>query len=265
MLNKWRWVAGGTAAVGLMAGVFALRAQDSQAVDPQLAVLDPNCVFFGPNHDKLAGVAAPTAGALTAQVASFLPAAAPASNAMPAPPGGSRTDNDQHPAGTIDKYIFQGLSAAGVAPAPATTDYEFVRRIYLDLTGRIPSPAQVTQFVNDTTSDKRAKLIDSLIGSPSWLDKWTMWFGDLYQNNSSNTQINRYVPGVMAFNSYVRASLSANKPYNQMAREIISAAGANSYEQGELNFEVGSFVSSGPIQDTFDQQATDTFEAFLGI
>ena len=50
-----------------------------------------------------------------------------------------------------------------------------------------------------------------------------------------------------------------------MAREIISAAGPDSYTQGELNFEVGGFVSSGPIQDTFDQQATDTFEAFLGI
>ena len=50
-----------------------------------------------------------------------------------------------------------------------------------------------------------------------------------------------------------------------MAREIIAAAYLNSYEQGELNFVAGSFVSSGPIQDTFDQQATDTFEAFLGI
>ena len=266
MLKKWRWVTVGTASAGLMAGLFALRAQDSQPVDPQLTVADPNCVFFGPNHDKLAGVATPIAGALTAQVAPFLPAAAaPASNAMPAPPGGSRTDNDQHPAGTIDKYIFQALSAANVAPAPPTTDYEFVRRIYLDLTGRIPTPAQTLQFVNDTTTDKRSKLVDSLIGSPSWLDKWTMWFGDLYQNNSSNTQINRYLPGVIAFNSYLRASLTANKPYNQMAREIITAAGPNSYEQGELNFEVGSFVSSGPIQDTFDQQSTDTFEAFLGI
>ncbi len=263
MLNKWRWVTAGTSAAGLMAGLFALRAQDTQAAEPSVA--DPNCVFFGPNHDKLAGVATPTAGAVTAQVAPFLPAAAAAPASMPTAPGGSRTDNDQHPAGTIDKYIFQALSAAGVAPAPATTDYEFVRRIYLDLTGRIPTPAQTLQFVNDTTTDKRAKLVDSLIGSPSWLDKWTMWFGDLYQNNSSNTQINRYLPGVIAFNSYVRASLTANKPYNQMASELISAAGPNSYDQGTLNFEVGSFVSSGPIQDTFDQQATDTFEAFLGI
>ena len=269
MSIKWRLWAGGTAAIGLMAGLFALRAQDTVPPDPQLPVSDPNCVFFGPNHDQLAGLTTPNAGVLTVQVANLLPMAAAqagsSSNAMPAPPGGSRTDNQQHPAGTIDKYIFQALSDAGVAPAPPTTDYEFVRRIYLDLTGRIPTPAQVTQFVNDATTDKRAKLVDSLIGSPAWLDKWTIWFGDLYQNNSINTQINRYVPGVMAFNTYVRNSLSQNKPYSQMARELIAAAGTDSYTQGELNFEVGSFVASGPIQDTYDQQATDTYQAFLGI
>jgi hypothetical protein len=268
MATKWRLWAGGTAAIGVMTGWFALRAQDPVPTDPQLTVSDPNCVFFGPKHDQLAGITKPTAGGLTIQVANLLPQAAQAgavSNAMPAPPGGTRTDNEQHPTGTVDKYIFQALSTAGVAPAPPTTDYEFVRRIYLDLTGRIPTPAQVTQFVNDTTTDKRSKLVDSLIGSPEWLDKWTIWFGDLYQNNSSNTQINRYLPGVMAFNTYVRNSLTQNKPYDQMARELIAASGTDSFTQGELNFEVGSFVTSGPIQDTFDQQATDTFQAFLGI
>src|ERR1700731_213061 len=123
MSIKWRLWAGGTAAIGLMAGLFALRAQDTVPPDPQLPVSDPNCVFFGPNHDQLAGLTTPNAGVLTVQVASLLPsvaaaAAGPSSNVMPAPPGGSRTDNQQHPAGTIDKYIFQALSDAGVAPAP---------------------------------------------------------------------------------------------------------------------------------------------------
>ncbi len=184
---------------------------------------------------------------------------------MPSAPGGSRTSSAQHPDGTIDKYIFQALSDAGVTPAPATTDYEFVRRIYLDLTGRIPTAAQVTQFVNDSSSDKRAKLIDTLIGSPTWIDKWTMWFGDLYKNNSRNTQVPRYLPGVIGFNAYVRAALSSNKPYDQIARDLISAAGTNSYTQGQLNFQIGSEITNGPIQDTMDQKAADTFETFMGI
>ena len=120
-MAKWRLWAGATAVIGLTAGLFALRAQDAVPAELQLPVSDANCTFFGPNHDKLAGIATPAAGALTIQVANLLPSAAsgPAANAMPAPPGGSRTDNDQHPAGTIDKYIFQALSAAGVASGSA--------------------------------------------------------------------------------------------------------------------------------------------------
>jgi Protein of unknown function (DUF1549)/Protein of unknown function (DUF1553) len=256
MASNRRFLAGGFVMLVLAAGFFGLRAQDDTA---QLPVTDPNCSYFTPKPSKTAGVAA-----MTIQVAAALPADAQGS-AMPSAPGGSRTDSAQHPSGTIDKYIFDALSAANVAPAPPTTDYEFVRRIYLDLTGRIPTPDQVTNFVNDSSSDKRAKLIDSLIGSATWLDKWTVWFGDLYHNNSRNTQIPRYVPGVVAFNAYVHDSLAANKPYDQMARELISAKGADSYTQGELNFQVGSEIVNGPIQDTMDQKAADTFETFLGI
>src|SRR5262249_29936138 len=159
--------------------------------------------------DKLAGLMNSQAGALTAQVGAQLSSSSQtgqdsASNTLPTAPGGSRTDSSQHPDGTIDKYIFQALNDAGVTAAPPTTDYEFVRRIYADPTGRIPTADQVTQFVNDSSQDKRSKLIDTLIGSPNWLDKWTMWFGDLYKNNSRNTQIPRYMPGVMGFNTYVR-------------------------------------------------------------
>jgi hypothetical protein len=270
MASKFKLLAGGTAVLGLTVGFFALRAQDPTPDPPELSTTDPNCTFFGPQHDKLAGVASSQAGALTAQVASQLPNSSQspddtASSTLPSAPGGSRTSSSQHPDGTIDKYIFQALSDAGVAPAPSTTDYEFVRRIYLDLTGRIPTANQVTQFVNDSSPDKRSTLVDNLIGSPNWLDKWTIWFGDLYKNNSRNTQIPRYMPGVIGFNTYIRNSLSSNKAYDQMAREIIGAAGDNSYAQGELNFAIGSVISNGPIQDTMDQKAADTFETFLGI
>jgi len=270
MASKIKLLAGSTAVLALTVSFFRLRAQDPTPDPPQQTTTDPNCVFFGPQHDKLAGITPSQAGAVTAQVALQLPNSSQspddtATSILPSAPGGSRTNSSQQPNGTIDKYIFQALSDSNVAPAPATTDYEFVRRIYLDLTGRIPTPDQVTQFVNDSSGDKRAKLIDTLIGSPNWLDKWTIWFADLYHNNSRNTQIPRYMPGVMGFNTYIRNSLSANKPYDQMARELISAAGKDSYSQGELNFQVGSEITNGPIQDTMDQKAADTFETFLGI
>ena len=154
---------------------------------------------------------------------------------------------------------------ASVAPAPATTDYEFIRRVTLDLTGRIPTPAKVLNFVADTTPTKRAALIDELMAAPEFIDKWTMFLGDLYQNNSQNSQIRRYPDGVKAFNDYIRASLQANKPYDQMARDLITAEGTNSYQDGTLNFLVGGVVTGGPIQDIFDQQTANTFNVFLGI
>jgi len=109
---------------------------------------------------------------------------------LPTPPGGTRTGDLTAPStNTIDRYLFKAMEDAGVAPAPPTTDYEFIRRVTLDLTGRIPTPDAVTTFVNDPTPDKRAKYVDSMLASSQWVDKWTMYFGDFLKNNSQNTQI----------------------------------------------------------------------------
>lgn len=237
---------------------IALRAQDDP---PKLSVSDPSCTFFGPNHDQYVPALRNrhAAGSLTAQVVEKLAT-------LPSAPGGSRINTQQHSSdNTIDKYIFQAISNAGVTPAPPTNDYEFIRRVTLDLTGRISTPDAIVSFVNDTSTTKRGTLVETLLASPSWIDKWTVWLADLYQNNSRNTQIPRYVPGVMGFNIYIRAALTDGKPYDQMAREIISAQGENSYTQGEINFLIGGVVTGGPIQDIFDQQTANTVETFLGI
>jgi hypothetical protein len=273
------------AGILLAAGLMVSRAQERSAAPADaprtteeansLPVSDPNCSYFGPEREayRNPGGALVRAAALTKLVGAQLPPislaradAAPASTTLPSVPGGSRTGTTLNaPENTIDKYIFPALATAGVAPAPPTTDYEFVRRIYLDLTGRIPTPDQVTSFVNDTSANKRPALVDTLVGSPAWVDKWTIFFGDLYQNNSRNTQIVRYIQGVMAFNSFVRTALTNNTPYDQVARQMIQVQGDNSYTSGELNFLVGGVVTGGPVQDIFDQQTVNTSEAFLGI
>lgn len=270
------------------AGFMAARPQDPVEAPPdavlaataadQLPVSDPVCTFFGPDREKYVRRQPGTERArLTRRVSGQLaPAAevmaafhvAPASvsaAALPSAPGGSRTDTLQRSANTIDKYLFQAMADAGVAPAPPTTDFEFIRRVTLDLTGRIPTPDAVMSFINDTSSDKRPKLVDALMASPEWVDKWTIWFGDFLQNNSQNTQIRRNIQGVVAFNNFIRDSLTSDKPYNQMAREIISATGTSSYTQGELNYLVGGYMGGGPVQDQFDLQAANTAETFLGI
>ena len=128
--------------------------------------------------------------------------------AMAVIPGGSRTYNfDQRmpPARSIPTSSPTSRRN-GITPAPKTTDWEFVRRVTLDLTGRIPTPDRVLTFVADTAPDKRAKLIDELLAKPEWIDKWTMFFGDLYQNtdNKPSTSLNRFPQGRNAFYKWIQ-------------------------------------------------------------
>jgi hypothetical protein len=222
-----------------------------------------DCAFFGPQHDKLASVglhARPDykASTLTSQVVAAM------RNFIP---GGSRTNSqgqlEELP--LIDRHIYGTLVEKGVAPADRSTDSEFIRRVSLDLNGRIPDPARVLTFLADTRANKRELLIEELLAKPEWVDKWTMFFGDLYKNNQRNTQINRYPSGVVAFNSWIRQSLERGKPYNQMATELIANAGTDSYTQGELNFLAGAFVTGGPQQDVYDNQVNEIARVFLGI
>src|SRR6266542_3076147 len=71
----------------------------------------------------------------------------------------ARGFNNPQP-GSIDGYLYADMQAQGVQPADLTSDWEFIRRVTLDLTGRIPTPSRVLSFAADTAPDKRAKLID---------------------------------------------------------------------------------------------------------
>src|SRR5947199_60152 len=70
----------------------------------------------------------------------------------------------------IDRHIFGKMQSDGVEPAPQSGDSEFVRRIYLDLTGRLPTVDQAAAFLNDTSPEKRSTLIDNLLASGSYVD-----------------------------------------------------------------------------------------------
>ena len=88
----------------------------------------------------------------------------------------------------IDDAIFNRMAAAGIASSPLASDAEFLRRVTLDLTGRIPTGSDAFSFVGDTNPSKRDAKIDALIGSPEFIDKWTMFLGDLYRVNAQSTK-----------------------------------------------------------------------------
>ena len=164
----------------------------------------------------------------------------------------------------IDEHIFSRIESARIEPAPFSSDTEFFRRVKLDLTGRIPEPNQIIDFVNDTSPAKRNTLIDELISSSEFTDKWTMFFGGLFKLNGPATNVNRFTQGRDAFYLYLKDSIFQNKPYDILVQEMITATGDN-HSSGAANFPVGGIVPMGPLQDTYDGQAVQVASMFLGI
>jgi hypothetical protein len=159
------------------------------------------------------------------------------------------------------------MQAAGISPARQTTDYEFIRRVSLDLTGRIPSSERVVQFVTSADSNKRTAYIDELLAADAYVSKWTMFFGDLYKNTANTVSVRIQPEGRNAFYKWIHDSVAANKPYNQMATELIAAKGNNNFDQtnGQINFLALGVVTGGPSQDIMDQQVANVAQTFLGI
>jgi len=229
---------------------------------------DPDCPFFGPQAERYYTDAYRKHSGMPAQ-RNLSASTVAARSMMGFVPGGSRTGvyNTSHKAGSIDSYIFADFQAHGITPAPKTSDWEFIRRVTLDLTGRIPSPDRVLTFVADTTSDKRAKLVEELMAKPEFVDKWTMFYGDLFQNTVQkvSTAVNRQTAGRNAFFAWIKDAIANNKPYNQMAKELISASTGDTFTDGTGNFLVGAVVTMGPTQDVMDQMASNTFDTFMGM
>jgi hypothetical protein len=227
-----------------------------------------DCTFFGPDRDRFlpriekAGGFAP--GRLTRQFAAATRVPRTGRMRPFADSGQANAGNSQN---LIDMYIEADLKANNIAPAEKTSDWEFIRRVTLDLTGRIPASTNVTDFVARTGPNKRALLIDQLLAAPEWVDKWTMYYGDLYKNTATTVQIRIRPEGRNAFYKWIRDSLAAGKPYDQMATELIAAQGNNSFDQtnGQINYLALGFVTGGPSQDIFDQQTANIADTFLGI
>jgi hypothetical protein len=270
-----------TAALGIAAWL-PLSAQEADPAAVAAAIGQSShaeCSFFGPQHDRFLNLkpGKSNLGALTTQVSALLSAPrAAASTGLPSLPGGGRTFGKgplAHSDTLIDNFIYAKFQANNVTPADKTNDYEFIRRVTLDLTGRIPTADRVLSFVADTTPTKRANLVDELLASPAWLDKWTMFFGDMYKSAAAEPSagLNRFVQGRDGFNTWIRNSLTSGKPYDQMARELIASkvnSGNTTYNftQGELNWIYNGKVTNVTLrQDDFDQMAANVAETFLGI
>jgi hypothetical protein len=242
-----------------------------KAQEQELQIEHADCDYFGVNRDHYIPDDLRHVGASTRKFRE-LTTTTQQVTAMMAAPGGNTSRQirrqTQGPApGSIDSFIWADFKKHNITPAPQTTDWEFIRRVTLDLTGRIPTPSKVVSFVSDTSYDKRSRLIEELMESPAWVDKFTMYFGDLYQNTSNRPSIglNRAPEGRNAFYTWIRDSLQKRKPYNQMVTELISVSGGTSFTEGANNFLLNGFMTGGPSQDIMDSMTNSVFTTFMGM
>jgi hypothetical protein len=199
------------------------------------------------------------AGAVTERITSGLPKPAAHAGKMPR-------------RNFIDEHIFGRMEREGIPYAPISTDQEFFRRVTLDLTGRIPSPAGTREFLADHSPDKRAKLIDQLIGSPGFVDKWAYFYMDLVRANGKMSR------GVNLFHLMLKDSLAADRPYDDLARSMIAASAKSNYVVAAVNPIVREHVEGKPGEnddpddlrkvhqmDTHDEVSILFGKVFLGI
>ncbi|HSG70760.1 MAG TPA: DUF1549 and DUF1553 domain-containing protein [Planctomycetaceae bacterium] len=151
----------------------------------------------------------------------------------------------------IDEQILDVLSTLRLPVSPAADDATFLRRITLDLTGRLPTFEQTSAFLTNHNPDKRTELIDRLLASDEFNEFWTLQLARLFRIRSQAGD----KQAALTYHTWLKAQIANRTPYDQIARQMLTATG-DTHEYGPVNFyrTVG-----GPRE-----QAEFTSELFMG-
>jgi len=133
--------------------------------------------------------------------------------------------------GFIDELVLAQLQKLRLLPSPPAADTTFVRRAHLDTIGRLPTPDEARAFVADPAPDKHARLADALLARPEFVDYWAYQWSDLLLVTSSKL---RPEP-LKAYAGWIRDQVAANRPWNEMVTDLVTARGS-SLENGATNF-----------------------------
>lgn len=125
----------------------------------------------------------------------------------------------------IDGPLFEKLQQLHLPPVGLCTDETFLRRVYLDAAGILPTPAEVVAFQLDTRSDKRSRVIDALLERPEFTDYWTLQLADLLQNRKERDHDVRGQKGVKSFHRWLREQIATNRSWSDIAKEVLLAKG----------------------------------------
>ncbi len=179
----------------------------------------------------------------------------------------------------IDRFVYAGLAAKGLTPAPSADRRTLIRRLYYDLTGLPPTPEEVESFVADTDPRAWERLVDRLLASPRYGEQWGRHWLDVARfGESKGFEQNHIINNLWPYRDYVIKSFNDDKPFN---RFIIEQLAGDVIGQGDPSVEVATgFLVCGPYDsvgnkdevqqkviraNTIDDLITATSNTFLGL
>lgn len=155
------------------------------------------------------------------------------------------------PRNFIDEQVLKKLRALNIPPSGRAEDHEFLRRAFLDTIGVLPSLEETRAFLADKSSDKRDRLIESLLQRPEFVDYWSHRWSDLLLVNGD-----KLMPQAMwSYYNWIRRNVAANTPWDVMVRDLLTATGST-LENGAGNFFI--------LNDEPTKCAETVSVAFLG-
>lgn len=134
----------------------------------------------------------------------------------------------------IDELVEAKLAEKGVAPARLCSDEVFLRRAYLDAIGTLPTREEAQSFLEDGRPDKRARLVEALLGRDEFADYWALKWGDLLRVKSE-FPINLWPNAAQAYHRWIRTAIASGMPYDEFVRELIVESGSN-FRSPQVNF-----------------------------
>lgn len=152
----------------------------------------------------------------------------------------------------IDELILKQLQLLRLPPSPPADDVTFLRRVYLDTIGKLPTADEVRTFLADQNADKRGRVIESLLLRPEFVDYWAYQWSDVLLVNGSILRPD----AVKAFYGWIRKRVEANTPWDEFARQVVVARGS-SLENGATNFYA--------LHQDAESMTENISQAFLGL
>lgn len=156
------------------------------------------------------------------------------------------------PSNLVDEHIFARQRALQLHPAAMCTDEAFLRRVYLDVLGILPTPEEAKRFLASTAADKRDKLIDELLGRDEFATYWALKWADVMRGNRTTISLR----GVHALHRYLVSHFAEDRPLTELAQEILTARG-NTFENPAASFY--------RVARTPDEAAESFGQLFLGV